>query len=99
MRGSGHRLAARNSSRAILNYVRLGAGFSIQEMAVPESWIGRPLRALELPRRFRISVIAVHDVLTEEMIPVPDPNAPPKASDTLLVAGEDGDLARAARMG
>jgi trk system potassium uptake protein TrkA len=97
-RDSGQRLATRISSRAILNYVRLGAGFSIQEMAVPEAWIGQSLRQLELPRRFRISVIAVHDVLTDEMIPVPDPNAPLKESDTLLVAGKDEDLARAAKL-
>jgi trk system potassium uptake protein TrkA len=97
-RESGQRLATRVSSRAILNYVRLGTGFSIQEMAVPEKWIGRSLKELELPRRFRISVIAVHDVLTDEMIPVPDPQSPLKDSDTLLVAGKDEDLARAARL-
>ena len=88
----------RVGSRAILNYVRLGAGFSIQEMAVPESWIGRCLRDLQLPSRYRISVIALHDVLTDEMIPVPDPGAPLKESDTLLVAGKDADLARAATL-
>jgi trk system potassium uptake protein TrkA len=97
-RDSGQRLATRISSRAILNYVRLGPGFSIQEMAVPEPWIGQSLRQLELPRRFRISVIAVHDVLTDEMIPVPNPTAPLKESDTLLVAGRDEDLARAAKL-
>ena len=97
-RESGHRLATRVGSRAILNYVRLGEGFSIQEMAVPEPWIGRSLRDLQLPSRFRISVIAVHDVLTGEMIPVPDPSSPLKDSDTLLVAGKDEDLARAAKL-
>lgn len=97
-RESGQRLATRVGSRSILNYVRLGAGFSIQEMAVPEGWIGRSLRELELPTRHRISVIALHDVLTDEMIPVPDPGAPLKESDTLLVAGKDEDLARAARL-
>ncbi len=30
------------------------------------------------------------------MIPIPDPDAPLKDSDTLLVAGKDDDLARAA---
>jgi trk system potassium uptake protein TrkA len=97
-RDSGQRLATRVGSRAILNYVRLGAGFSIQEMAVPEPWIGRSLRELQLPTRLRISVIAVHDVLTDEMIPVPAPDAPLKDSDTLLVAGKDEDLARAAKL-
>jgi trk system potassium uptake protein TrkA len=97
-RESGLRLATRITSVGILNYVRLGVGFSLQEMAVPESWIGRSLRDLALPRRFGISVIAVHDILRDEMIPVPDPDARLKDSDTLLVAGKDKDLARAAKV-
>ena len=97
-RESGHRLATRVGSRAIINYVRLAGGFGIQEMAVPERWIGKSLRELELPTRLRISVIALHDVLTDAIIPVPDANAPLKESDTLLVAGKDEDLARAAKL-
>ena len=97
-RESGHRLATRVSSRAIINYVRLGPGFGVQEMAVPEPWIGRCLKDLQLPSKYRISVIAVHDMLNEEMIPVPNPNAPLKDSDTLLVAGTDKDLERAAKL-
>jgi trk system potassium uptake protein TrkA len=97
-RESGLRLATRVSSRGILNYVHLGAGFSVQEMAVPESWIGRSLRELGLPRRYRISVLAVHDVLLDEMILVPEPDARLKESDTLVVAGADEDLAKAARV-
>ncbi len=95
-RESGIRLATRIGSRGILNYIRLGPDYSIQEMAVPDSWIGKSLRALELPRRYRISVVAVHDVLLDRMLPIPDPNAPLKESDTLLVAGRDEDLEAAA---
>ena len=97
-RDSGQRLATRIASRAILNYVRLGANFGVQEMAVPEPWIGESLRSLQLPARYRISVLAVHDVLAGVMIPVPNPDAPLKESDTLLVAGTDADLARAAKL-
>lgn len=96
-RESGMRLAARISTTSILNFVRLGPGFSVQEMAVPTAWIGKPLRYLKLPQRYRISVIAVHDVLMDQFIAVPDADAPLKESDTLLVAGKDEDLARAAR--
>lgn len=95
-RESGMRLATRVMTAGILNYVRLGAGFSVQEMAVPASWIGRSLRDLELPRRHRVSVIAVHDVLRDEMIPIPDPDALLKDSDTLVVAGRETDLSRLA---
>jgi trk system potassium uptake protein TrkA len=97
-RESGQRLATRIESRTILNYVRLGPDFSIQEMAVPESWIGRSLRELQLPRVYRVSVVAVHDVLHDRIVPVPDPDSPLKESDTLLLSGDDEDLARAARV-
>ena len=97
-RESAMRLGHRIASQILLNYVKLGADFSIQEMAVPDAWVGRSLRELELPRRYRISVIAVHDVLTDEMLPVPEPDAPLKESDTLLVAGKDEHLANVARV-
>jgi len=87
-------LAKRVESRAILNVVELGEGFSAQEMAVPQQWVGRSLRELELPRRYGIAVIAVHDFLTDEIVPIPDPDAPLKDSDTLLVAGADDKLAQ-----
>lgn len=91
-------LAKRLESRAILNYVELGEGFSAQEMAVPERWVGRSLRELELPRRYNIAVVAVHDFLTGEIVPIPDPDAPLKESDTLLVAGADEHLERVAEL-
>lgn len=91
-------LAKRVENRAILNYVELGEGFSAQEMAVPEAWVGQSLRELELPRRYEIAVIAVHDVLTDEITPIPNPDAPLKESDTLLVAGADASLEKVAKL-
>jgi trk system potassium uptake protein TrkA len=97
-RESALRLGKRISSMTLLNYVELGEGFSMQEMAVPDAWVGRTLRDLKLPRTYRISVIAVHDVLTGDIKPVPDPDAVLKESDTLLVAGRDEELAKCARL-
>lgn len=91
-------LARRVGDRAILRYVELGPGLSVQEMAVPGSWVGSSLRKLELPRRYGISVIAVRDYLSGETRPVPDPDSPLKDSDTLLVAGSDQDLRRVAEI-
>lgn len=96
-RESGIRLAKRISSRTLLNYVQLAPGFSVQEMAVPEGWVGKSLRELELPRLHGLSVVAVHDVLLDEVHALPDPDAVLKESDTLLVAGSDDDLAKAAK--
>lgn len=97
-RESALSLGTRMSGEALLNYVRLGTGFSIQEMAVPGSWSGQTLRELELRRRFSISVVAIHDVLTDKIVSAPDPDAALKDSDTLIVAGRDEDLEKAAKV-
>jgi trk system potassium uptake protein len=95
-RESAIRLGRKIANTALLQYLELGTDFSIQEMAVPDAWVGRSLRELELPRRFGVSVVTLHDVLTDEMISAPDPDAPLKESDTLIVAGRNDQLARVA---
>jgi trk system potassium uptake protein TrkA len=98
-RESSINLAIRIShSNTLLNYVRLGSGFSLQEMAVPNEWTGRSLRELELRAQHGVAVIAVHDVITDQMIPVPDPDALLKDSETLLIAGSDENLERIAQI-
>jgi trk system potassium uptake protein len=97
-RESAIRLGTRVSSRAVIDYVRLGEGFSIQEMAVPDSWTGHSLRQLRLPKQYGVSVVALHDVLMDTIVPVPDPDALLKESDTLLIAGRDDALERLARV-
>jgi len=96
-RESGLRLGRRIANRLLLNYVQLGAGFGLQEMAVPNPWVGRTLRELSLPKVHGIAVVALHDNLRDEITPIPDPDAVLKESDTLLVAGKEQDLMQATR--
>lgn len=91
-------LSRRISGSALLNYVCLGTGFSIQEMGVPESWNGKSIRELELRQNYDITVVALHDVLTDKITATPDPDYRLKESDALLVAGEDAALQKAARV-
>ena len=91
-------LASRVTSGKLLQYVQLGADLSLQEMPVPEAWIGKNLRELELPQRYRVQVVAVHDVLRDAFMPVPDPGRTLTQSDALLVAGDPRSLERLARM-
>ncbi|MHB0956384.1 MAG: potassium channel family protein [Pirellulaceae bacterium] len=91
-------LASRITGSALLNYVRLGSGFSIQEMGVPSSWDGRTIRELELRQHYDITIVALHDVLTGKIMATPDPDHILRDSDTLLVAGDDAALARVANV-
>ncbi|MCA9509485.1 MAG: TrkA family potassium uptake protein [Myxococcales bacterium] len=88
-RDAGLRLAHRLVSRAALDYTPIGDGFSMQEIAVPESWVGRSLRDLEPRGRLHVQVVGVRDQLTGALALPPDPGAVLKPSDSLLVAGRD----------
>jgi trk system potassium uptake protein len=91
-RESAMNLASRLSGEEVLRYFRLLEGFSVQEMLVPDPWLGKSLRDLLLRRRLNISVVAVHDMLSGAIAIPADPDAPLKDSDTLLVTGSDEAL-------
>jgi len=91
-RDAGVRLAHSIISRDVLDYTPLGEGFSMQEITVPESWTGRSLVELGPRERMGLQVVAVRDALTGELSLPPDPAARLKPSDSLLVAGRDGEL-------
>lgn len=91
-------LATRLSGMGLMNYVKLGPDFSIQEMGVPNSWYGKSIRDLNLRQQFGVTIVAVHDCLTNTTRPTPDPDYLLKDSDTLLVAGSDGALAQVANI-
>ncbi|QGQ21228.1 TrkA family potassium uptake protein [Gimesia benthica] len=88
-RDSAISLATRMTGSALLNYVKLGKGFSLQEMGVPNDWMGKSIRELKLRQEYDITIVAVHDILTDKIIASPDPDKLLNDTDTLLVAGED----------
>lgn len=97
-RDSALSLGTRICGTAVFNHVRLSDGFSVQEIAVPETWQGRTLRELELRQHYDITVVAFKDVLTDRISPTPNPDIKLKGSDTLLIAGGDKALERTAAL-
>ncbi len=91
-------LGTRLSRDPVFNYVNLGKNFGIQEMTVPDKWEGRTLRDLNLRVNYHISIVAIKDILTQDMHVPPDPDALLKDSDTLLVVGKDSVLERLAKL-
>ena len=97
-RDSAMGLANRITGSALLNYVKLGESFSIQEMGVPDRWVGKSIRELKLRQNYDINVVALDDVLTNEIVPAPDPDRLLKDSDTLMIAGHSSSLAKVAKI-
>lgn len=92
------RLAEKLSSKNLLDFVSLGPDFSIVEVAAPASFIGKSLAELDIRRRFGVHVIAVRDVLTENVTPAPPPDAKIRDSDVLVVLGGREELERFQRV-
>jgi len=96
-RETAFRLAYRLSLR-LLNHMPLAPGYSIQELPTPDPFIGRSLLELQLPQRFGVSIVAIHDLLHDEVHVVPPADYTLTESDTLTVIGSDEALEDLARL-
>jgi len=93
-REAAERLAHRLTSPNVIDFIPLGKDYSIHEVAPPDSFVGRTLGDLQIRNRFQVQVLAVRDVLTQEIHVNPGAELMVKPSDALLVLGRDQDLAR-----
>ncbi|MFQ5747127.1 MAG: potassium channel family protein [Gemmatimonadota bacterium] len=91
-REAAYRLAQRIATKTVLNYIPVAPGYSIQEIGIPDAWLGKTLRDLALPQRHGIQVVALHDLLTDRVSVVPDPEEPLKESDVAVIVGRDEKL-------
>ena len=79
----------------VMDYIELSNQFAIVERSVPESWVGKSLKELNVRSKYGISVIAFRR--DREMIVSPQPDAPIQQDDVLIVLGREDDLARLKR--
>jgi trk system potassium uptake protein TrkA len=73
------KLAHRLSSPNVLEYLPLSSGFSIQEIAPPEKFIGKTLKELDLRNKYGVQVIAIRELVPE---------------NTVIIIGEEKNLAK-----
>jgi len=86
-REAAERLAYRLASTSVLEYIPLGDKYSIQEIAIPDAWLGQPLSELNLPHQQGIQIVAIYDVLRETWDVVPSADRLLTDSDVAIVAG------------
>lgn len=91
-REAAERLVRRLTSTAVLDYIPLGNDYAIEEIAIPDPWVGRTLREMALPATRGIQIIALFDVLQSTWNAVPGPEVILKDSDIALIAGKTDTL-------
>ena len=92
------RLAERLASSNLLDFIALGADYSIAEVAAPAPFIGKTLAELQVRQRFNVHVIAVQDVLTGTVAMAPPPDAKIRDSDVLVILGKRPDIDKLQRV-
>jgi trk system potassium uptake protein len=91
-RDMGERVATQLMSPNVLDYIELAKDYSIEEVKVHPSMIGKNLRELNLRARFNITVIAI---ISDGKVSIsPSPDRTIKEGDILVVIGENKDLDR-----
>lgn len=86
--------ALRLNSPNVLEYLPLISGFTIQEIAPPEKFLGKSLKELDLRNKYGIQVIAIKELIPEKTIIIPKANFVIKDSDILVIIGEEKQLAK-----
>lgn len=84
------KLGSRLSFKNLLDYLPIEAGFVIQEIAPPDSFIGKTLAQIDLRKRYNATVVAIKSLIPEETILNPGGDFLIKESDIMIVfASED----------
>ena len=83
-------LAMRLANPSIVNRLQMEGDVELLECELPETWVGRSLKNLDLRARFHINVVGVRRPTGSALSgfdPTPDPDAPLNRGDVLMVVG------------
>ncbi len=76
----------------VMDYIPLSEDYMILEMAPPNSFLGKTLAELQLRGRYNIEVIAVRDVISDNIHMVPQADFVIKDGEVLVVIGKEADI-------
>ena len=89
-REMAERLAVKYGSDKIFDYFTLSNGYSIYEISVPDSWVGKTIIEKAVRQKHRINIIATKK--DGVMNPVPSPEHVCQSDETLIVMGHSDDI-------
>lgn len=76
----------------VLDYLPLTRDYTICEIAPPPSFVGKTIGDIQLRKKHHIEVIAIGDVLTDQVQMIPSADFMIKDSDILVVIGKEEDI-------
>jgi len=79
------KLGSRLSFKNLLDYLPIEAGFVIQEIAPPDSFIGKTLAEIDIRKKYNATVVAIKSLIPEQTILNPGGDFLIKESDIMIV--------------
>jgi len=76
----------------VLDYLPLAGDYMIFEMAPPNHFLGRTIAELQLRSRYHIEIIAIRDVISDQIHMVPPADFVIKDGEVMVVVGKDKDI-------
>ena len=89
---SAERLSERLTFPNLIENIPLMPEYSIVEIAVPDKFVGKSLRGLQLRTKHNIEVIAIKDVLMNKLVILPDVDFKMLPDNILVVLGKKDDI-------
>lgn len=91
-RDSARKLAENLSTKNIMDIIPLEEDYKIAIFALPNSYIGKSLKALDLRKKYQIQVLGIKDILTQKWEMVPSPDIVLRDSDELMILGKEENI-------
>ncbi|MGN1121480.1 MAG: NAD-binding protein [Eubacteriales bacterium] len=91
------KLAYRINKSKIREYLEFSNDYSIIEVAVPEKWVGKTLRNLDVRNTYGINVIAISHPSSHSVDISINPNNPLSKDDALVLLGTDDIIQKFAK--
>ena len=89
-REMGVKLAQALTSSSVLDFIELSSDYGLAEVAVPEKWVGKTLRELNIRAKHGVNIIAIRDGASINV--TPDADQPLKAENVLVAVGKNEQL-------
>ena len=88
----GKRLAHSLAQRNIMDYLEISPDFGVMEIVTPRQWVDKSISKNNLRRKYGITVMAIHNAQTDEVVFSPSADMVLCESDALTVIGSKQDL-------
>ncbi|MDF2686199.1 MAG: potassium transporter Trk, partial [Clostridia bacterium] len=91
-RDMGMKVAQSLTSTNILDFIELSDKYTIAEIKTPLKWVDKSLKQLKLRTEYGVNVVAIKNLVDENIDISPNPDYIFKESDILVIIGSDEDI-------